>query len=106
LALNAADYTFSSEGGYSGVALYPKYNITENVGVGLRGEYFKEKDVEGIENPSYTSATLTARFTHGGLSVIPELRLDNNSQSAFLKKDGVTPSKQASQVSIALVYAF
>lgn len=105
LALNAADYTFTSEGGYSGVALYPRYNFTENVGLGVRAEYFKNKDVGDEVGASVTAFTLSARLKHGGLSVIPELRLDNNDQSAFLNKDGAA-TKRASQASIALVYAF
>lgn len=106
VGLNAADYTFRSDGGYSGVALYPRYNINENIGVGVRGEYFKEKDVDDIEGPQFLSFTLSAQLKHGGLTVIPEVRLDNNNQSGFLKKDGVTATKNASQASIALVYAF
>ncbi|MFD1770506.1 porin [Sphingobacterium suaedae] len=112
LALNAADYSFRSDGGYTGVALYPRYNITDNVGVGLRAEYFKNKDVKGVDGAEdvdgsqITAFTLSARLKHGGLSVIPEIRLDNDDQSGFLKKDGMTATKQASQASIALVYAF
>ena len=106
LGLNAADYTFKSDGGYSGVALYPRYDFNENIGLGLRAEYFKEKDVDDIENPEFLSFTLSAKLKHGGLSVIPEVRLDNNNEAGFLKRDGVTATKQASQASIALVYAF
>ena len=105
LGLNAADYTQSEEGGYSGVALYPKYNISENIALGVRGEYFKIKDAGGVSGEAYTTATLSANIKHGGLNLIPELRLDNNDQSIFLKKNG-NPTKSASQASIALVYAF
>jgi len=106
LALNAADYTFKSEGGYQGIALYPKYNISENVAVGVRGEYFRTKDVEEIAGTEVMSFTLSGQLKHKGLSVIPEIRLDNNNSSAFLKSDGITPTKQAAQASIAFVYAF
>ena len=107
LGLNAADYTFKADagGGYSGVALYPSYNISENIGIGVRGEYFKIKDVAGITGESVTSFTLSANLKHGGLTLIPEIRLDNNDQPVFLNK-GNTPVKSASQVSIALVYSF
>lgn len=105
LGMNAADYSFSTEGGYSGIALYPKYNISENIALGLRGEYFKVKDVEAITGEAYTTATLSANLKHGGLTVIPEFRLDNNTQSVFLNKSGA-PTKNASQFSIALLYAF
>ncbi len=105
LGLNAADYTQAADGGYSGVALYPKYNVSENIGLGVRGEYFKIKDIEGVTGEAYTTVTLSANLKHGGLTLIPEFRLDNNDQPLFLKKDG-TATKSASQVSIALVYAF
>jgi len=105
LGLNAADYTLAADGGYSGVALYPKYNVSENIGVGVRGEYFKVKDVEGVTGEAYTTATLSANIKHGGLTLIPEVRLDTNDQPVFLKKDGAA-TKSASQFSIALVYAF
>lgn len=105
VALNAADYTQALDGGYSGVALYPRYNFSENFGLGVRGEYFKNKDIGDEAGASVTAFTLSARLKHGGLSVIPELRLDNNDQSAFMKKDG-SATRQASQASIALVYAF
>src|SRR5690606_37133622 len=35
LGLNAADYTQAADGGYSGVALSPKYNVSENIGLGV-----------------------------------------------------------------------
>ena len=106
LALNAADYTFKSEGGYQGVALYPKYNINENIGVGLRGEYFRTKDVGDVDGTQVVSFTLSGQFKHKGLALIPEIRLDKDNSAAFLKSDGMTPTKQAAQASIAFVYSF
>jgi len=38
--------------------------------------------------------------------LIPELRLDHDDQPTFLEKDGLSPSNQAAQASIALVYSF
>lgn len=102
LGLNAAD--FDDDGaGYSGVALYPKYNFTDAVALGLRGEYFKTKQ----GGPELTSFTISANLKHGGLTFIPELRLDNSKEDTFgfVKSNG-TPTKSASQVSLALVYAF
>jgi len=106
IAVNAADYSFKSEGGYSGVALYPRYNFNENIGVGLRGEYFKLKDIADQNNAEFTSITLTAKLQHKGLALIPEIRLDKDNQAGFLKKDGITSTQGASQASIAVVYSF
>ncbi|WP_149913669.1 outer membrane beta-barrel protein [Sphingobacterium cavernae] len=106
LGLNAADYSFKTDGGYQGVALYPKYSITENVQIGARGEYFKFKDVGAVDGASVTSLTLSGKLTHGGLSLIPEFRFDSDDSKPFLKSDFTTATKSASQVSLALVYAF
>jgi len=106
LGLNAADYTLKRDGGYQGVALYPKYNITENVQIGARGEYFNTKDVGAVDGKSVTSLTLSGKLTHGGLSLIPEFRFDSDDSKPFLKSDFTTATKSASQVSLALVYAF
>ncbi|MGV3509385.1 MAG: porin [Sphingobacteriaceae bacterium] len=112
LGLNAADYSIQSDGGYSGAALYPKFNVSDNFALGLRGEYFKWKDTEiagvATEGTSYTSFTLSGNLKSGGLTFIPEIRLDNASENMFMKKEtslGVD-TKSASQFSLAVVYAF
>lgn len=110
LGLNAADYSRKSEGGYQGVAVYPKLNLTEYAQIGVRGEFFKYKEEEGMVEDKYTSFTLSGKLTHGGLSLIPEIRLDSKNIETgvytFTKKNGFDPSKSASQVSLAVVYAF
>lgn len=107
LGLNAADYTFKSDmgGGYSGVALYPQYSISETVALGLRGEYFNVKKTDIIPSESTSSFTLSANIKHEGLTLIPEIRLDNNQNPIFLTKNS-DPSKKASQFSLSLVYSF
>lgn len=107
LGLNAADYSFKGEGGYSGVALYSKVNISNSFGLGLRGEYFKNKNISSFEGESVTSFTLSANLKHGGLTFIPEIRLDNskNDTFGFVKENGLA-TKSASQFSLALVYVF
>lgn len=102
LGLNAAD--FDDDGsGYSGVALYPKYNFSDAVALGLRGEYFKVKE----DGPQITAFTLSANLKHGGLTFIPEVRLDSSDDDTFgfVKSNGM-PTKSASQLSLAIVYAF
>ena len=108
LGLNAADYSFKDDGGYTGIALYPRVNVTADFALGIRGEYFKNKEATGFTmEESVTSFTLSANLKHGGLIFIPELRLDNakNDTFGFVKEDG-TPGKSASQFSLALVYTF
>lgn len=110
LGLNAADYSMPNDNagglGYSGIALYPQYAVSDNFILGVRGEYFKSKDVADVSGTDVKSFTLTANVKAGGLTFIPELRLDSRSEAdTFLKKNGDF-TKSASQFSVAAVYAF
>ncbi|WP_299580442.1 porin [Mucilaginibacter sp.] len=106
LGLNAADYSASNgagKGGYSGVALYPQLAVSKAVAFGLRGEYFKVKN----SGPKVAAFTLTSNIKAGPLTLMPELRLDNNNDKllGFTKNDG-TLSSTAAQFVLAAVYAF
>jgi hypothetical protein len=103
LGLNAADFSKKEKLGYTGVALYPSYAVTQNFGLGLRAEYFKTKENSG--NSSVTAFTLTGNLKSGGLTFIPEFRLDSGKDEIFADSDGA-PTKSASQVSLAVVYGF
>ncbi|MCX2476436.1 porin [Pedobacter sp. MC2016-05] len=106
LGLNAANYDINDDaGGYAGAALYPQYAFTDAVALGLRGEYFKYKNVSGIEGDKYTSVTLTANIKSGGLTFIPEVRLDHSGTKPFAKENGMA-APNAGQFSLAAVYAF
>ncbi|WP_374948257.1 porin [Mucilaginibacter sp.] len=116
LGLNAADFSAADAvgtGGFSGVALYPQIAVAKDVTLGLRGEYFKTKNGSvttfgPAPGSSVTAFTLTANIKSGPLTLIPEMRLDNNKNLAdgFTKSGGVTPTKTASQFVLAAVYAF
>jgi hypothetical protein len=116
LGLNAADFSAADAvgtGGFSGVALYPQVAVAKNVTLGLRGEYFKTKTGSvttfgPAPGSSVTAFTLTANIKSGPLTLIPELRLDNNKSlsDGFTKSGGITPTKSASQFVLAAVYAF
>jgi hypothetical protein len=112
LGLNAADYkaTNGTTGGFTGVALYPQLAVSKDVTLGLRGEYFKTKKGDFLlagptPGEHVTAVTFTANIKAGPLSLIPEVRLDNNSTEAFTNHSG-DPTKKASQFVIAAVYAF
>ena len=113
IGLNTATYDVSNDnGGYSGAALYLQNAFTETFALGLRGEYFKSKnDTNGMSfsgvNPgeSVSALTLSANLKAGGLTFIPEIRVDNGSSARFLKNN-LDPTKTASQFSLAAVYAF
>lgn len=103
LGLNAADFSNTGDVGYSGLALYPSYAISDSFALGLRGEYFDFK--EGSGDSSVTAFTLSANLKAGGFTFIPEFRLDSNSDEVFVDSD-MAPVKSASQVVLAVVYGF
>ncbi len=113
LGLNAADFSKEGDVGYTGFALYPSVSVTDAFALGLRAEYFKAKDnsvedtdVFGIDGgQSVTAFTLSANYKVGGLTIIPELRLDSNSDKYFTDSD-MMATKTASQATIAVVYGF
>lgn len=113
LGLNAATFSApQNTGGFAGVALYPQYAVSSAVTLGLRGEYFKNKAKSGapysyiLPGEDVKAFTLTANVKAGGLTFIPEVRLDNaKSSGSFFKSNG-TPSKSAGQFVVAAVYAF
>jgi hypothetical protein len=89
-----------------GSALYLNLDPTPTFGLTLRGEYFYDKkDILGF-NSSIFATTLSANFKVGGLTLIPELRLDNASSDAvFTKRDG-TGTKGTASALFAAVYSF
>lgn len=112
LGANAATFTAPdpAKGGFSGVALYPQVAVAPAVTLGLRGEYFKTKTgdyltVGPAPGKSVTGLTFTANIKSGGLTFIPEVRLDHNKDAVFLDKDG-KGTQSASQFLVAAVYAF
>jgi len=103
LGLNAADFSNEGDVGYTGAALYPSYAITDAFALGLRAEYFKYK--EGSGDTSVTAFTLSGNYKVSGLTIIPEFRMDSNSDEVFKDSD-MAPTKSASQVLLAVVYGF
>jgi len=102
LGLNAADFSGVESGsGYSGIALYPSVSISDSFGLGLRAESFKSKTLD----TSVSAFTLSANLKSGGLTFIPEIRLDSASEDSFYKSNG-NPTKSASQFAVAMVYGF
>lgn len=110
--MNADDWSgVADKEGYTGFALYPSVAVNDNFGLGLRAEYFKAKEnaagLYGIgANTSVTALTFTANLKSGGLTFIPEFRIDGGKNDMFYKSDMTTMTKSASQISLAMVYGF
>jgi hypothetical protein len=103
LGLNAADYANEGDTGYTGVALYPSYAVSDNFGLGLRGEYFDYK--VGSGDTSVTALTLSANLQSGALTIIPEFRIDNSSDEVFVDSN-MAATKSAAQFAVGVVYGF
>ena len=117
LGFNAT--TLDDDGsGFSGVALYPKLTLSDAFAVGLRGEYFMMKsgylvaadssspvayDADGDGN--VMAFTLSGNYSVGNLTLIPEFRMDMQSEEWYLDKDG-GPTKSLNSFLLAAVYSF
>ena len=110
LGINAT-YQDTDGVGFYGAALYPQYTTSDTFTIGLRGEYFKESGDfgaigTGLEDSSVFAVTLTGNVTVGEyLTFIPEIRLDNASDDAFINNN-LEASKSLSSFLLAAVFAF
>jgi hypothetical protein len=122
LGLNVADFSgVADDTGYTGFALYPSYAVNKNFSLGLRAENFKAKKFSTfsangfsdgvVGDESVTAFTLSANLKSGGLTFIPEFRMDSGSENMFSDSDFATTgntaaTKSASQVTLSVVYGF
>ena len=98
---------------YFGAALYAQYAVNDALSLGLRGEYFSEAnggygaigryDAKG--DGSVIDFTLSANYTVGALTFIPEFRIDMASEDVYLNADSEASSSLASFL-LAAVYSF
>lgn len=101
-------YQTTDRTGFYGAALYPQLALSENFGLGLRAEYFKELEDGGPVNGADVRSidfTLTGSYFLGGLMIKPELRLDSISEEVFLDRELQATDNLASFV-VAAIYAF
>lgn len=97
---------------FTGVAVYPKLTLSENFALGLRAEYFMIKNyhlnIFGLDNEgdgNVMEFTLSGNYKVGGLTLIPEVRIDKTSEDSFEDKDGDAKSIMPS-LTLAAVYKF
>jgi hypothetical protein len=113
LGLNAAYFSADDAAGFYGVALYPQYATSEHFKIGLRAEYFAETDGDfgaigtGVADSSIFATTLSANYTIGSLTIIPEIRLDSASENFNgFTNNSADPTKSLSSFLLAAVYSF
>lgn len=103
LGLNAA-YADNDGYGFGGVAVYPQYTLSDNLVLGLRGEYFAQH-FDTMDDTSVFEVTLTGSYQIENLIIKPELRLDNGSDDIFFDYD-LNPNKSLSSFLLAAIYSF
>jgi hypothetical protein len=113
LGINAAYFSADDAAGFYGVSLYPQYATSENFKLGLRAEYFAETDGNfgaigtTVADASIFATTLSANYTMGALTIIPEIRLDSASDNFNGFTDNNSdPTKSLSSFLLAAVYSF
>jgi hypothetical protein len=97
---------------FFGLAVYPKFTLSESFALGLRGEYFSVKkghlDIFGTDSNgdgNVVEVTLSGNYSIGNLMLIPEFRIDKTSENSFMKKDGDATDLMPS-LTFAAVYKF
>lgn len=105
LGLNAT----TASDNFSGVAGYVQLATSDELTLGLRGEYFEDSGVGVLtDGESVFDITLSANYSIGGLTVIPEVRLDRLSYDGFAT-DTSNPtvlSRSLSSFVLATVFTF
>lgn len=101
---------------FLGFAVYPKVTVSENFALGLRAEYFSVKnyhlDIFGLDdegNGNMMEFTLSGNYKAGGLTFIPEIRMDMASEDSFFTTDdNITfkATKIMPTLNLAAVYKF
>jgi hypothetical protein len=98
---------------FMGFALYPKVTLSESFALGLRAEYFSVTnghlggifalDEDGKGN--VMEFTLSGNYKVGGLTLIPEFRIDQTSDDSFEDANGNMTNMMPS-LTMAAVYKF
>ncbi len=75
---------------FTGFAVYPKVTLSENFAIGARAEYFSVKNghlgIFGLDengDGNVVEFTVSGNYKAGGLTFIPEVRIDKTSQNSF-----------------------
>ena len=108
--LNAHIADFGDDGfalgeSFTSISAYPQIKSSDKMSWGMRLEYMMiDEAVTGDELNVFTP-TLTARYSVGSLTIIPELRLDSASEDIFTDNDGEAAGGLTA-FNLAMVYTF
>lgn len=97
---------------FMGFALYPKIILSESFALGLRAEYLGVTNghlgifgLDADNKGSVMEFTLSGNYKVGGLTFIPEFRIDQTSEDSFWDADGKLTNMMPS-LNLAAVYRF
>jgi len=107
---DAGENELGEDVGFLGAALYAQLATSDNFKFGVRYEFFQDADgnialASGIRDTNVSDFTVTANYSVGNLTIIPELRFDSSSEDIFTDSDGEAGSSLTSFV-LAFVYGF
>ena len=107
LGVNATSQSGDNSADFYGAAGYLQLSVSDAFALGVRGEYFSDGlgGIIGQAEESVFATTLSAPYTSGSLTIIPEIRLDALSIDGYTDSDGDVGSSLSSFV-LAAVYAF
>ena len=88
--------------GFTSITAYPQLKSSETLSWGLRLEYMMLDDEE---DTTVFSPTLTARYSVGDLTIIPELRVDKASEELFRDNENNLDKGNAA-LTLAAIYTF
>jgi len=96
---------------FFGFAVYPKLTLSESFALGLRAEYFSVKNghlgIFGLDtngDGNVMEFTFSGNYKVGGLTFIPEVRVDKTSEDSFFK--GTETKNLLPSLTLAAVYKF
>ncbi len=96
---------------FLGFAVYPKITLSESFALGLRAEYFSVKNghlgIFGLDSNGdgdVVEFTLSGNYKVGGLTFIPEVRIDKTSEDSFFV--GTETKTVMPSLTLAAVYKF
>ena len=91
--LNAHIADFGDDGfvlgeSFTSISAYPQIKSSDKMSWGMRLEYMMIDNAITGDDLNVITPTLTARYSVGDLTIIPELRLDSASEDIFIDSDG------------------
>lgn len=92
--------------GFTSFSAYPQIKSSDKMSWGMRLEYMMFKSgLDAVEDINVFTPTLTARYSVGDLTIIPELRMDSASEDIYTDGDG-DPTGGLTSFNLAAVYTF